>query len=172
MIKVEYKSLIITEMIITIAILKKSNKLSLQFSKLSRIFIPHFWSKLHQFFTKVQNSCCFVFLGHCSPTVSSIHCQKAQGSWLSKVCATMEFCEFFLLDRVRANLSIPLTFLNILLHLFWRITSRSFKNHHCSIQGTKIRTSLFFELRHAYCSAFHVDDHDVVSFWFGELMRK
>jgi hypothetical protein len=152
-------------MLITIAILKKSNKLSLQFSKLSRIFIPHFWSKLHQFFTKVQNSCCFVFLGHCSPTVLVDPLPKASKSQLFIPCSTMVIQEFLLLDRVWAEITSPFIFLYINLDLFWTIGAKSIKNNNCLQLEVNFRISLFFKLWYAFWSAFNVDQHDALSFW-------
>lgn len=152
-------------MLITIIIHKKSNKLSLQFSKISRISIPHFWSKLHQFFIKVQNSFCLVLHGPCSSTVLMRHCLNLQEPWLFIPCSTMAFWDFFRFKHPRANLTSPIIFLNLLLHLFWRITSRNATNHYCLHSRCKIRNSYFLKLWYAFWSAFNVDQHDTLGLW-------
>lgn len=151
----------------TITFTKICNRISPRTSQILQKASSLFLINLLQFFTKVQNSFCFVFLDLPSPTVSSIHFQKASNSWLFIIGSSMANWSFSHVELSWIKLRVAFIFLKLLLHLFWRITSKYTQIHHCLQSKVPIRISLLLKLRYVFCSVFSVDHYAMLGFGFG-----
>jgi hypothetical protein len=74
-------------------------------------------------------------------TVLRNHHHNHQESPLFIFGSSMVNWNFFHLDRVWANLTSPITFLKLHLHLFLAIGSKSLKNNFCHHNKVRIRNS-------------------------------
>ena len=172
MIKLKYKVLIVTELQMIITIFKSCNKLSPKPLKNSSIFIKHFSTFLHQFFTKLSDSFWFVLHELQSPSVLPSNCQKLQDSWLLQVSMTMAFWDFFQSEQSWAEARAPFNFLIINLNLFCIITPWSFQIHCCHQSKVSFRFSLLLKLSYAFERSSNVEHDASCSLWFGSLWRK
>ena len=163
----EYLTLIITELQIINTILKNITDFPSIFSQIHQKSSSYFWSKLHQFFTKLSNSFCFVLHGPRSSSVSSSHCLTLQESRLSIPCTSMEFWEFSRLEHVGAELAFPFNFIINKHHLFVLLSLWNLQIFICHFFKVHFRNSQLLQLLCVSCSVFIIDQHASDGLWIG-----
>ena len=172
MIKLKYKILIVTELVIIITILKNLTNFPSIFSQFFKNLHQHFSRFLHRFSTKLLDSSWFVLHISSSPTVLVICCKNLQEPRLFIMSSTMANWDFSHVELFWIKLSVAFNFLNLLLHLFLVLARRNIKNHQLLQPKVQNRISPFLELSYAFCSSCIVDHRDMISFWIGELMSE
>ena len=136
-IKWKYKSLIITNFGSESQFTRNSTNFSLQILQKLKNIQEQNWAKLLQFSIKSCDSFCFFLQSSSSWTVLRKLCKRTSHSWLSKACAFMEFGDFLQLRHCWATTTVPITFLDVDLHLFHTNQSWNARNLTLPSQGTR-----------------------------------